>query len=114
MSYIWITCAFCKGTRNDPFSLLSELTPCQVCGGTGEVHLEDPVVKCAFCEGTGVHPHTRISCFVCEGKGSVTLKEPVERCPDCSGKGRKAGENLLCRTCKGKGMLEKSVVGKYL
>jgi len=38
-----ITCPFCRGTGKDPFELLSELTACQVCNGTGKV--EEPAIK---------------------------------------------------------------------
>jgi DnaJ-class molecular chaperone len=110
-----ITCAFCKGTGKDPFDLLSDLAFCQVCGGTGRVHVEDPAVECIFCKGTGVHPHTRISCTACEGKGSVTHnKDSSERCPKCDGKGRKVNENLPCSNCRGKGFVGKTVVKRNL
>jgi DnaJ-class molecular chaperone len=111
----WITCAFCKGTGKDPFNLLSELALCQVCIGTGRVHIEDPPVECAFCKGTGVHPHTRISCTVCEGKGSVTHnKSSSEQCPKCKGKGHKVSENLPCSNCGGKGFVRKTAVKRNL
>jgi len=69
-----IKCAFCKGTGKDPFDLLSELATCQVCGGRGEVEVNEPAIKCAFCKGTGIYPHTRVTCTVCNGKGMVKLK----------------------------------------
>lgn len=69
-----IACAFCKSKGKDPFRLLSRFSTCEVCNGIGMVRVNEPVVKCAFCKGTGVHPHSRITCVVCKGKGSITQR----------------------------------------
>ncbi len=51
---VGIKCGFCHGTGKDPFGLLSTLAACQVCGGRGRVTVIEPVVKWAFCHGSGV------------------------------------------------------------
>lgn len=50
-----IKCAFCKGKGKDPFNLLSKLAACQVCGGTGKIKVDEPMIECAFCKGGGAH-----------------------------------------------------------
>ena len=71
-------------------------------------------ITCAFCKGTGVHPHTRISCTVCKGKGSVTRRGDEEQCSDCRGKGYKSSENLPCSVCDGKGFIREKRVRENL
>ena len=71
---VGIECAFCKGEGKDPFDILSPLSSCPVCGGRKVVELEEPIRKCAFCNGTGVHPQTRLTCTACMGKGAQTIK----------------------------------------
>lgn len=105
-------CAFCQGTGKDPFELLSELATCQVCGGKGEIELEDPVVECAFCKGTGVHRNRRLTCTACGGKGVIPFKGEKETCPACDGKGYQKDGNYPCIVCKGKGVVLKSDKGK--
>jgi len=102
-----IKCAFCKGTGKDPFDLLSEIASCQVCGGTGEVNIQEPYVECAYCNGKGVHPHTRLSCSACGGKGVIPYKKSSgKKCPVCKGTGRNIGKSdLPCLECKGTGIL---------
>jgi len=77
-----MTCGFCDGSGKDPFDLLSELATCQVCKGTGKVEVKEPVIRCAFCRGTGVYHNTRITCTPCNGKGMVTApKSPTAQMP---------------------------------
>ena len=103
-----ITCGFCKGTRKDPFNLLSERAACQVCGGTGKVEVIEPVIRCAFCKGSGVYHNTRITCTVCNGKGMVTApKSPTEWCPKCEGTGTTIDSAMPCLKCRGKGVVSK-------
>jgi len=103
-----IRCAFCKGKGKDPFNLLSELATCQVCGGKGEVEVEEPVIKCAFCKGTGVYPHNgRVTCTVCNGKGSIHVKGNTNPCPECKGTGKEIDSGLPCIKCGGKGVVKK-------
>jgi DnaJ-class molecular chaperone len=47
-------CAFCNGTGKDPFGLLFILATCQVCRGSGKITVTESVVKCPFCDGSGV------------------------------------------------------------
>ena len=77
-----ITCGFCKGMGKDPFGLLSEHAACQVCCGTGKVEVIEPVIKCVYCDGSGVYHNTRITCTVCNGKGMVT-RVTVKRTNTC-------------------------------
>jgi len=98
-----IKCAYCKGKGIDPFDLLSKESVCQVCGGKGEVEIEEPVKTCVFCSGTGENPlGARVPCIVCHGKGSVTIKKDAAICPECDGTG-KAHDGLPCLNCGGKG-----------
>ncbi len=100
-------CAFCRGKGTDPFRLLSKISLCQVCGGRKEITVPAPAIRCAFCGGTGIHRHQRLSCDVCGGKGIVGIKAPVETCPDCKGKGVVSGDYLPCLKCKGTGVVTK-------
>ena len=74
----------------------------------------EPAIKCAFCRGTGVHPHgARVTCTVCNGKGMVTVstgggsayggKGATEACAKCKGTGMVTDSGLPCTTCGGKG-----------
>ena len=105
MSRITVICAFCKGTGNDSFDLLSELAVCQVCGGRGKVEVMEPAIPCAFCKAAGVYPHTRITCTVCLGKGMVTVAGSTEKCLKCKGTGTETESGLPCLKCGGKGVL---------
>jgi DnaJ-class molecular chaperone len=103
-----IPCAFCKGKGRDPFNLLSELSTCQVCGGTGKVKITEPAINCAYCKGTGIYPHSvRITCTVCSGKGSVTVAGVTEECPKCKGTAEAIDSGLPCIKCGGKGVILK-------
>ena len=66
------------------------------------------MIECAFCGGSGVHPHSRITCSVCKGKGSVTCRGCKEECPGCGGTGYRVDGNLPCGICGGKGIVQKS------
>lgn len=100
-------CAFCQGKGTDPFELLSKLSNCQVCLGRGDVTIPSPAIRCAFCNGTGIHRDQRLTCVVCGGKGMVSINEPVEICLDCKGKGVVEGNYLPCSKCGGKGVISK-------
>ena len=101
-----IECVFCKGKGLDPFDILSPFSLCPVCAGRKVVELEDPIMECAFCNGTGVYPRTRLTCTACMGKGAQTVKEPVTVCPRCNGSGASInGSNLSCVTCHGSGVV---------
>ncbi|MFQ5916140.1 MAG: hypothetical protein ACE5JS_23445 [Nitrospinota bacterium] len=100
-----VRCGFCRGTGKDPFGQLSHLASCQVCGGSGDVLLREPIIQCAFCGGTGVHFDTRNTCLACHGRGVSTLAEPRAPCPACEGSGRAPGRDLHCLTCNGTGMV---------
>ncbi|MEI6683120.1 MAG: hypothetical protein WCO44_10860 [Bacteroidota bacterium] len=97
-----VKCAFCSGTGKDPFDLLSPISHCQVCNGTGQVMIEEPAKKCVFCSGTGKNPlGARVPCIVCAGKGSNHFENKVQ-CAQCFGTG-KASDGLPCSRCGGKG-----------
>ena len=105
-----IECAFCKGTGKDPFGILSNLSKCQVCGGSGKVRIEGPVAKCKFCGGSGVQPYTtdKLHCMACGGKGVVTKISPSKECPACEGSGLYLSEyRQHCPKCKGQGVVAK-------
>ncbi len=105
-----VECAFCKGTGKDPFDLLSPLSKCQVCSGTGRRMITTPTRKCAYCHGTGVHPHSRMVCMTCRGVGLVSVPEDAVPCPGCGGTGNEsrnyyADSVLPCMVCGGKGVV---------
>jgi len=98
-----MTCAFCNGKGKDPFGLLSPMSDCQVCSGTGKVTVDQPTRKCAFCKGTGIHFDQRLTCTVCRGKGTVTVASGAKTCSVCKGTG-KGQDGLPCLSCRGKGV----------
>lgn len=102
-----ITCAFCEGSGRDPFGLLSGLSRCQVCGGSGSVTIEEPSITCAFCGGSGVHCDQRLTCTCCGGKGTISIDEPGGTCPHCQGTGAEPPDQdfLPCVLCKGAGVI---------
>lgn len=101
-----VPCGFCGGTRLDPFGIMSPLSACCVCGGNGTVLVRKPYVRCAFCEGTGVYPNSRLTCTACAGLGVSPVKEPNKTCPNCLGTGvdphTQAG--FYCLACHGAGV----------
>jgi DnaJ-class molecular chaperone len=102
---VTVRCAFCNGEGKDPFELLSKEAVCEVCGGRGEVAVAEPVHRCAFCEGSGVFPGSRLTCTSCMGRGVVTISGPAEVCPTCEGAGVLSAHTLPCSTCGGKGLV---------
>lgn len=97
-----ITCAFCGGKKKDPFDLLSPVSYCLVCKGSGKVEVEEPVTRCIFCSGTGKNPlGARVACIVCGGKGYYPCKSSLI-CSSCKGSG-KSNDGLPCPRCCGKG-----------
>jgi len=97
-----IKCAFCSGKGKDPFDLLSPVSDCLVCGGTGSVEVTEPQKKCVFCSGTGKNPlGARVPCIVCGGKGQNHI-QGHNKCTQCHGNGR-SGDGLPCTRCGGKG-----------
>ena len=69
----------------------------------------EPAIPCAFCRGTGVHPHgARVTCTVCGGKGKVAVPKGVtEECSKCKGTGAAKDSGLPCIKCGGKGVVSK-------
>lgn len=100
-----VRCAFCNGTGRDRFGLLSPPSACQVCLGRGVVDVPEPRVGCAYCKGSGVHPHTRLTCSSCGGRGLQTVREPKAICPRCGGDGVDpvSERHLSCPGCHGAG-----------
>ena len=104
------TCAFCKGTGRDPLGVLSHLSTCQVCGGSGEVRVRPPAVSCKFCEGSGVEPYSssRLICSACKGRAMVGAIENSVPCPTCGGSGIHPLQRTMafaCDKCKGQGVV---------
>lgn len=67
------------------------------------------IASCAFCNGTGVQPHSiKMTCLSCHGKGKVEFEHDADMCPACKGSGRASNFSLLsCIQCRGLGMIEK-------
>ncbi len=103
-----IRCPFCEGKGVDPFGVMSVLSQCPVCLGKKELKMREPLHECAFCAGSGVHPHTRMTCSACGGKGAATLKGPVETCPACEGSGASNSDNMPCTRCHGLGVVPRA------
>ena len=99
------TCGFCRGKGKDPFELLSALSTCQVCAGSGIVEVKEPSRKCVFCGGSGVYPNSRLTCTVCGGKGFATIPEEYVICPQCRGTGTEFESKLPCISCHGLGVV---------
>ena len=117
-----VKCAFCRGTRRDPFGALSVLSNCQACGGGGEIHAKEPVVACAFCKGTGVQPNTtdRLHCLACGGTGVIPVMKNAAKCPACEGTRHQLMRTIRgkrpirqrCLTCNGQGLISKALAEK--
>ena len=113
MQTIEVPCAFCGGKGRDPFSIMSPMSTCQVCGGRGSRRLRPPTVPCAFCRGTGVHGASRLTCTTCGGLGTVEVPINTASCPCCDGTGRAVGYDgghwpdapLSCTCCGGRGVV---------
>ena len=98
-----IVCAFCNGTGKDPFDLLSQISHCLVCNGTGSVDVAEPIRKCVFCGGTGKNPlGARVPCIVCGGRGHNHCACDT-KCSTCKGTG-KSRDGLPCTRCGGIGL----------
>ena len=106
-----VTCGFCEGKGRDPFGIMSSLSTCCVCGGTGTVSVETPYVRCAFCHGTGVYPRSRQTCTACSGVGVTPVPEPNKTCPHCLGTGAEPDSEMgfYCLTCHGRGVVEEGI-----
>lgn len=100
-----LTCAFCRGRGRDPFDIMSSLSTCCVCGGSGKVLIQSPTVVCAHCEGTGALK--TLTCTICGGKGSVSKpQQPTVTCPVCRGSGDDASAPAMaCMNCRGNGWI---------
>ena len=97
------TCAFCHGRGIDPFDIMSSLSTCCVCGGTGKVRVLSPAITCAHCRGTGAIK--TFTCTACGGKGAV-LRPPLPTVPclECHGTGDSASAPAMaCIRCRGRG-----------
>lgn len=67
--------------------------------------MQQHIIKCAFCKGTGHNPHFRSTCSVCKGKGSNQITGKFMVCDECRGSGQKRGTTLTCYPCKGLGVI---------
>jgi len=103
-----VLCAFCRGTGQDPFGIMSALSTCCVCGDTGTLSLEAPYVRCGFCHGTGVYPRSRQTCTACGGAGVIPVHEPNKTRPQWLGTGMEpqSEAGLYCLTCHGTGVVK--------
>ena len=64
-----------------------------------------PIVRCAFCKGTGSNPYYKSTCPVCKGKKNNEVVEKYMTCRDCRGTGHKGGTTLTCYSCSGLGVV---------
>ena len=57
--------------------------PCDTCGGTG---MDDDVIDCAHCSGTGRHSFTiEVDCQECDGSGEHDTGQGCWACQSCDG-----------------------------
>lgn len=100
-----VPCAYCSGTGHDRWNLLSPLSLCSACGGRGSRQIQPPIRPCAHCDGTGIHPHLRVTCTTCSGAGALHVPADAVPCPRCEGKGvdPKTELYLTCLRCGGSG-----------
>jgi hypothetical protein len=105
VSYTEARCAFCRGRGKDPFGIMSSLSTCCVCGGSGTVKVPLPSIPCAHCQGTGAIK--TLTCTVCSGKGAVFRPaSPMLRCPVCRGTGDdSSAPAMACLECRGRGFI---------
>jgi DnaJ-class molecular chaperone len=98
-----VRCAFCKGSGKDPFGIMSDLSTCAACRGTGRVGVKTPFVRCAHCRGSGAIKTFR--CTVCGGKGVVSAPTGATvLCPECTGTGDDTSvPAMACLGCHGRG-----------
>ena len=110
VALIEIQCAFCRGKGKDPFGVFSSLSTCCICGGSGVVSVGSPYVPCAFCQGTGVYPRSRLTCTACGGVGVIPIETPNRQCPHCLGTGADphSETGFYCLTCHGAGVVRDS------
>ena len=66
---------------------------------------EEQITKCAFCQGTGDHPHFKGTCPVCKGRGKNKVIGRYMTCSSCRGSGQKKGTTLTCYDCGGAGVV---------
>ncbi len=98
----YVTCAFCQGHGTDPFSVMSALSVCSACQGTGRLLVTAPHVPCAYCAGSGSYKTYR--CSVCGGAGVVPkLEGPTVVCTECGGRAADGSSGLVCLHCRGRG-----------
>lgn len=67
--------------------------------------MQQYIIKCAFCKGTGENPYFRHVCPVCKGEGTNQITGKHMACHDCHGSGHKSGTTLTCYTCAGLGIV---------
>ena len=81
-----MTYAFCRSRGRDPFDIMSFLSTCVHCKGTGIV---------------------KIICATCGGRGSISQSlQPTVSCPVCKGSGDDASAPAIaCLKCGGKGLI---------
>lgn len=67
--------------------------------------MEQQIIKCVFCKGTGENPYFKGTCPVCKGKGKNQITGKYMACGDCRSSGQKRGTTLTCYTCAGLGVI---------
>ena len=100
-----ITCAFCSGSGNDPFGIMSHLSQCCVCKGKGIVKTPSPYRRCAHCGGTGAVK--TLTCTACMGKGVLPIvANDTHKSPTCHGDGDDPSASAMyCLQCRGSGIV---------
>jgi len=67
--------------------------------------MEQQIIKCVFCKGTGENLFFKGTCPVCKGKGENEITGEYVTCSSCRGSGQKKGTTLTCYDCGGLGVI---------
>lgn len=93
-----VACAYCRGSGAEP----KYDSRCHVCGATGRVKVEPPVVTCLECAGSGCEGGD-LTCLACRGVGVVSVMPDASACRRCRGTGQDG--IFYCASCKGQGIV---------
>ena len=109
-----VPCAFCRGAGKDPFGIMSALSACCVCQGSGRGTVQAPCQQCAHCNGSGAIK--TFTCTSCRGKGVLpALEGPTKACPECGGSGDDTSVSAMaCLTCRGRGRIPVAALNRNI
>ena len=102
---VTIRCGFCQGSGQYSRGAL-----CPSCSGRGTFVMDEPIVCCGCCRGTGrMERHSDATCSACRGRGAHTPMGSVKNCEGCHGTGRRSRTRFSCHVCSGKGFVSRNL-----